>query len=81
MKVKLTKFKLIKYSKCKWENNFVTNIVMANEFNSFFTRVGRNIADSVEPSKDYLPTIYPLGLILSFNTRLYRHYQRYRIKI
>ena len=25
-------------------------IVMANEFNSFFTRVGRNIADSVEPS-------------------------------
>ena len=37
MKVKLTKFKLIKYSKCKWENNFVTNIVMANEFNSFCT--------------------------------------------
>ena len=25
-------------------------IAMANEFNSFFTRVGRNIADSVEPS-------------------------------
>ena len=36
---------------------------MANEFNSFFSRVGRNIADSVEPSKakpsNYLPKITP----------------------
>ena len=36
---------------------------MANEFNNFFTKVGRNIADSVEPSrvkpKDYLPKTSP----------------------
>ena len=43
-------------------------IVMANEFNSFFSRVGRNIADSVEPSKakpsNYLPKITPPPLRL-----------------
>ena len=34
--------------------------LIANEFNSFFTRVGRNIADAVEPTSreptDYIPT-------------------------
>ena len=54
----------------KKEQPFIENILtngktltdpseIANEFNSFFTRVGRNIADAVEPTSreptDYIP--------------------------